>query len=136
MKLKYNDAQRREYMALSDHVGGKWLELFAGDTDFYHTAYWNLLSGLWRAGGPVRKTDALAMMKGIKSAHTAGKYLATALDRGLIVERDNPADARSKLVDLSADMRRRLDGFFDAAVGQLRAVSRNIDVLGPSPEEP
>lgn len=136
MPLKYNDDQRREYLVLTDRVGTKWMEMFAGDTEFYSAAYWNLLSGLWRAGGPVRKTDALGMMKGIKSAHTAGKYLATALRRGFVVERDNPADARSKLVDLSADMRRKLDGFFDAAVGQLRATNRRIDVLGPSPEEP
>ena len=136
MTLKYNDSQRREYMVLTDHVGGKWMELFAGDTEFYSAAYWNLLSGLWRAGSPVRKTDALGMMKGIKSAHTAGKYVATALERGFIVERNNPADARSTLVDLSADMRRKLDAFFDDAVGHLRATSRRVDVLGPSPEEP
>ena len=55
---------------------------------------------------------------------------------GIVVERDNPNDARSKLVELSADMRHKLDGFFDAAVSRLRATSRRVDVLGPSPEEP
>lgn len=136
MRLKYNDDQRREYLVLTDHIGAKWMETFEGETEFYSAAFWDLLTGLWRATEPVRKTDALGMMTGIKSAHTAGKYLETALKRGFVVERDNPRDARSKLVALSPDMRRKLDAFFDAAVSQLRATGRRINVLGPSPEEP
>jgi hypothetical protein len=136
MRLKYNHDQRREYLVLTDHVGMKWMETFEGDTDFYSAAFWDLLTGLWRAVEPVRKTDALATMKGIKSAHTAGKYLEAALKRGFVIERDNPKDARSKLVELSPDMRRKLDGFFDTAVSQLRATGRRVDMLGPSPEEP
>ena len=57
-------------------------------------AYWDLLTGLWRTDGPRRKTDALGLMKGIKSVHTAGKYLDTAIEQGIIVETDNPQDAR------------------------------------------
>ena len=136
MRLKYNHDQRREYLVLTDHVGMEWMNMFQGDKDFYSAAYWDLLTGLWRVAQPMRKTDALNLMQGIKSAHTAGKYLETALARGIVVERDNPNDARSKLVELSADMRHKLDGFFDAAVSRLRATSRRVDVLGPSPEEP
>jgi len=136
MRLKYNHDQRREYLVLTDQVGAKWMDMFQGDKDFYSAAYWDLLTGLWRAVEPMRKTDALNLMHGIKSAHTAGKYLEAALARRIVVERDNPQDARSKLVELSADMRHKLDGFFDAAVGQLRATGRRVDVLGPSPEEP
>ena len=134
--FKYNDDQRREYLNLTDQVGLKWLEIFEGDTEFYSAAYWDLLTSLWRAGGPQRKTDALGMMKGIKSVHTAGKYLDTAIRRGIIVETDNPQDARSRLVALSADMRRRLDGFFDVAVGVLRRSGREVEVLGPVPKKP
>ena len=41
-------------------------------------------------------------MNSVKSAHTAGKYLETAINRGLIEEQNNPSDARSKLVGLSS----------------------------------
>ena len=75
-------------------------------------------------------------MKAILSAHTAGKYVEEALKQGFIVEHENPEDARSKLVELSPDMRIRLDNFFDNAVGFVRQTNRKIDVLGPSPEEP
>jgi hypothetical protein len=33
-------------------------------------------------------------------------------------------------------MRRRLDGFFDGCVGDIRSCVRRIDTLGPSPDEP
>ncbi|NQU61609.1 MAG: hypothetical protein HQ512_10815 [Rhodospirillales bacterium] len=128
--LKYNDAQRREYLNLTDRVGLNWLQVFEGDTEFYSAAFWDLLTGIWRAGGPVRKTDALGMMNGIKSVHTAGKYLETAIARGIILETDNPQDARSKLVALSSDMRGRLDGFFDAAVDSMCLSSREVENNG------
>ena len=134
--LKYNADQRREYLAMIDQVGANWLSVFEGNTDFYSAIYWDLLTQLWRRDGPVRKTDALKYMTAIKSAHTAGKYLQETIDQGLVVEADNPQDARSKLVMLEPGMRRRLDAFFDAAVGVLRRANRAIDIKGPSPEDP
>ena len=128
--LKYNDDQRREYLHLTEQVGRKWIEVFEGDTDFYSAAYWDLLSGLWRAGGPMRKTDALELMNGIKSVHTGGKYLETTLRRGMILETDNPQDARSKLVALSPDMKGKLDAFFDNAVDVLRRSGQQVEALG------
>ena len=133
--LKFNDDQRREYLNLTDQVGMKWLEVFEGDTEFYSAAYWDLLTGLWRTDGPRRKTDALGLMKGIKSVHTAGKYLDTAIEQSIIVETDNPQDALSKLVGLSADMRGRLDGFFDAAVSILQRSGQEVEALGPVPKD-
>ena len=133
--LKFNDDQCRENLNLTDQVRMKWLEVFEGDTEFYSATYWDLLTGLWRKDGPRRKTDALGLMKGIKSVHTGGKYLGTAIERGIVVETDNPQDARSKLVALSADMRERLDDFFDAAVGILRRSGQEVEALGPVPKD-
>jgi hypothetical protein len=134
--LRYNDAQRREYLKMIDRVGQGWLSVFQGNTEFYSANYWDLLTGLWRHKGPLRKTDALKSMTAIKSAHTGGKYLQDALAQGFIREADNPKDARSKLLELDPGMRRLLDNFFDTAVGEVRRASRAIDIKGPSPEEP
>lgn len=131
-RLKFNNEQRREYLHLTEQVGRKWLEIFEGDADFYSAAYWDLLAGIWRADGPMRKTDALQLMNGIKSVHTAGKYLETTLDRGMVIETDNPQDARSKLVALSPDMRKKLDGFFDNAVDALGQSAQQVEALGSS----
>ncbi len=126
MTASYTDAQRREYLLMIDRVGAAWLGVFGDDTEFYSANYWDLLTRLWRAGQPVRKTDALGFLTAVKSPHTAGKYLERAIERGFVVETDNPADARSRLVALSADMRARLDGFFDTAVDEIGVTHGNL----------
>lgn len=125
-----------EYLHYTDRIGLRWIDVFRGNTEFYSAAYWDLFTRMWRNGGPVRKTDVLGFMKGIKSAHTAGKYLDTAIENGLLIESDNPEDARSKLLSLSPAMEERLDEFFDSAVDELRRACWVIDIKGPSPEEP
>jgi len=134
MPFKYNHDQHREYLDMIDRIGSRWLDVFQGNTEFYSAAYWDLLTRLWKYTGPVRKTDALKLMTAVKSAHTAGKYVETAIREGLITEQDNPEDARSKLVALSPAMRERLDGFFDVATDEVRRATRTIDIRGPSPE--
>ena len=136
MDLKYNTDQHLEYFEMIDRVGLGWLEMFQGNTKFYSAAYWDLLTRMWRAQGPVRKTDALGFMTAIKSAHTAGKYVDTVLHEGLIVETDNPADARSKLLDLAPEIRRRFDEFLDTAISEVRKSNHRLNIKGPSPEEP
>lgn len=136
MDLEYNDRQHREYLSMTDRIGREWLGVFQRDTEFYSAIYWDLLTGIWRHHGPVRKTEALKFMNSIKSAHTAGKYVEFAIGKGILIEDDNPDDARSKLVRLSEEMRGRLDAFFDRAVGEVRKSNNTIHVLGPSPEQP
>lgn len=136
MTLKYNTNQHGEYLLMTERIGLSWLEVFQGDTTFYSAAYWDLLTGLWRCPGPVRKTEALGFMKAVKSPHTAGKFADTAIGKGIIVETENPEDARSKLLELSPGMRRHLDGFLDAAVTELRKSNKNVDEKGPSPRNP
>jgi hypothetical protein len=127
MDLQYSETQRKEYLNMTDRIGMEWLEVFKGDTEFYQAAYWDLFTRLWKSGTPQRKTDALKFMVGIKSAQTAGKYIETAIAKKLIVEKDNPADARSRLLELSLGMKERLDFFFDQAVGHLRNSNRTIE---------
>jgi len=136
MALKYNNMQHKQYLEMIDGVGHNWVEVFKGNTDFYSAAYWDLLTSIWRVDGPVRKTDALRYMTGIKSAHTASKYVDYSIRQGILLETENPDDARSKLLTLSDDMRQRLDSFFDAAVSRVRRANQAIDEKGPSPEDP
>lgn len=126
MTLKYSAEQRKLYLGMTDKIGAGWVEVFQGDTEFYSAAYWDLLTNMWRQDAPVRKTDALRYMTGIKSAHTAGKYIESALQRGILLESDNPQDARSKLVSLSSEMRARLDQFFDHALDEVRHMSTSL----------
>jgi len=134
-KLKYNDDQRQEYLDLMDRMSVHWLRVFGGQEAFYSAQYWDLFKTLWRSPRPVTKTEALKCMTGIKSAHTAGRYLETAIEAGLLVEENNPEDKRSRIIRLSAEMKSNLDAFFDRAVSELRTSNKAIEVAGPSPEE-
>jgi len=127
MGLEYSESQRKEYLNMIDKVGMDWLEVFKVDTEFYSAAYWDLFTRLWKSGVSERKTDALKFMVGIKSAQTAGKYIETAIKKKLIIEKDNPEDARSRLLELSPQMKERLDIFFDKAVGNLKNSNRIIE---------
>lgn len=134
MSLTYNNDQHRLYLEFTDGIGQQWVDVFQGDTDFYSAAYWDLLTAVWRAGKPVRKTDALSFMTGVKSPHTAGKYIDKALSHGYLQETDNPEDARSKLITLSPETRARMDGFFDTVVAKWRRTILELERRGPSPE--
>lgn len=125
--MSYAPEQRRVYLDMIERVGQRWLTLFRGDPEMYSAAYWDLLTALWRNGQPMRKTEALSAMHGIRSAHTAGKYVEAAIARGLVVEESNPRDARSKVLRLSEETKARLDGFFDEAVDDLLASARRVD---------
>jgi len=136
MKLKYNDDQRKEYFKTTLRMGASWVSVFEEDEEFYSSAYWDLLTNIWMKDSPVRKTDALRFMTNIKSPHTAGKYVETAIAKGILIEEDNPDDARSRLLRLSPKMRERLDGFFDSCVSDIRTCIHKLDALGPWPKEP
>ena len=134
-RLKYNEDQRREYLELMDRMSGHWLDVFGGKEIFYSAQYWDLFKTIWRSARPVTKTEALKCMTGIKSAHTAGRYLETAIKEGLLIEEDNAEDRRSRCIRLSPAMKEHLDVFFDRAVSELRKSNKTVEIAGPSPEE-
>ena len=131
MTLKYNNAQHRVYLELMDRVSDNWLLIFDGNTEFFSAPYWDLLRGLWRQSAPIRKTDAMAYMRSVKSAHTAGKLIDAAIGAGFLVEHENPKDARSKLLGVSPATRVRIDEVFDRAVTEIRKAERRIEANGP-----
>ena len=134
MSLQYNDEQRREYLNMTDNIAQHWLRIFDQNTEFYSAVYWDLLTRLWKSDRPVRRTDALKFMNSVKSAATAGKYINEAIRQRLLHEYPNPQDARSKLLELSPDIRERLDVFFDNAVGEMRQANQSISQKGPVPD--
>jgi hypothetical protein len=134
MSLQYNDEQRREYLNMTDNIVQHWLRVFDQNTEFYSAVYWDLFTRIWKSDRPVRRTDALKFMTSVKSAATAGKYINEAIRQRLLHENPNPQDARSKLLELSPDIRERLDVFFDNAVGEMRQANQSISQKGPVPD--
>ena len=134
MWLSYNDEQRREYLSMVENMAQHWLRSFDQNTDFYSAVYWDLLTRIWKADRPVRRTDALKSMTSVKSAATAGKYINEAIRQGFLHEYANPQDARSKLLELSPDFRARMDTYFDNAISEVRETNQGIDQQGPDPD--
>lgn len=126
-QLSYNEQDKRNYLAMVDTIGMKWLLVFdtpAEDKSFWDTAYWDLFTKLWKVT-EVKKTDAISFITG-KTMPTATKYLNSAIEQGLVTERENPNDPRSKLVGLSEEMRKRLDIYFDSVLTETEALMKII----------
>jgi DNA-binding MarR family transcriptional regulator len=81
---------------------------------------------MWFNNKPIMVSDALRYMKSIKSPFTARKYLQKAIDGKLIIERKNPADERSVLVELTPEVRKKLDSFFDKSIDRLLETSETL----------
>ena len=55
---QYTTVQHRAYLHMIDTIAQHWLRVFAHNTDFYSAVYWDLLTRLWHANTPVRRTEA------------------------------------------------------------------------------
>ena len=111
---------------LLDRIRDEWIQLFEVDMRPYSAVYWELLMHLWAEGGRARKTDALRSIKSIRNPHTAGKYVEIAVRKGMLEERKNPKDARSRLLMLTPQTKMRMGAFLDWAMDELRRSSDAI----------
>ena len=123
---KYTREQHEEYLDMLNHIGMRWTAAFRGNIKFYSAAYFDLFTGMWNEGVPIKKTDALELIKALKSSHTVAKCVDAAVRKNLIIEAPNPDDHRSKLLRLSPEVERALDSFFDDEIDQMKRTIREI----------
>lgn len=111
----YSNRRRSAFvMALTD-MDHFWGEVF-GDEVFYDLNYSDLFTRLWLYRDTrFRKTELYGFMPKV-SHRTAVKYVQLAIERGLLVERPDPDDGRSKRISMSPDLRRRIERFLDYAL--------------------
>jgi DNA-binding MarR family transcriptional regulator len=114
--------QRLRFVKALNRMDSAWMG-FLQDKDVFDINYSDLYTGLWASEGPVRKQEALQFMRHL-GPQTAKKYLDNAIAKGLVVEVADPSDGRAKLIRLSADLKRRLEEFFDHAVELFREAVR------------
>jgi hypothetical protein len=107
--------RRRRFLLALRELDEAWVETFH-ETGFSDVYFSRLFTELWLRGGePVAKTDAYGFVKGV-GVQTAMKYVRRAIDEGYLLEFDNPADGRSKLIGMSPDLRSRFEALMDRAV--------------------
>ena len=124
--MKYTGQQQREFIKLTRKTGAEWVEVFQGNTDYYASYYWDLLTEMWNVNKPVMVSEALKSMRSVKSPFTARKHLQKAINGGIIIERKNPDDERSVLVELSAEMRSKLDKHFDRVIDYMVELATSV----------
>ena len=113
------DRQRRILARTLRQIGNDWHRSFK-DEQLGSTHYYDLFTEIWlREGERVCKTDCYRFMPGL-SRQTAKKYVVRAIALGYLIERNNPADRRSKLITLSADAKALVEANFDKTAKNLR----------------
>lgn len=110
-----HQAARVRFVQALRQLDLRWAEVF-DDGDFYDLHYSNLFTEIWlRDGRPVTRTEAYGYMTYL-SPQTAMKYLNRALEKGYLVEVENPEDRRSRLVAMSPKLESRMDALVDYAM--------------------
>lgn len=106
--------QRLGFVHALNRMDAAWMD-FLKDVDFLDINYSDLFTGLWLAGRPVRKQEAVEFMHHL-GPQTAKKYLDRAISKGRVVEVVDPEDRRARLIQLSPALQSDLEAFFDHAV--------------------
>jgi hypothetical protein len=122
---RYPDTRRRDFIDLINDTDQYWVEVM-GDRLFHDLNYYDLFTRMWLGlnnsrgspGGTVeafRKSKLYQLMPNV-SQRTAIKYIQIAIDQGLLIERMDPGDLRSRRVTMSADLKRRIELFLDYSI--------------------
>lgn len=107
--------QRRRFLLALRELDEAWVEAFH-ETGFSDVYFSRLFSELWLQGGAaVAKTDAYNFVKGV-GVQTAMKYVRRAIEEGYLIEVDNPADGRSRLIQMSPSLKQRFEQLMDRSV--------------------
>jgi hypothetical protein len=134
---RYSDSRRRRFIDLLNDTDQYWVEVM-GDQLLHDLNYYDLFTRMWlrsnkgRDGlgganalsasnvgsGPMetfRKSELYQLMPNV-SQRTAIKYIQIAIDNGLLIERADPCDLRSRHITMSADLKRKIEAFLDYSI--------------------
>lgn len=106
--------RRLRFVLALRELDDAWVETFH-ETGFSDVYFSRLFSELWlRGSAAVSKTDAYGFVTGV-GTQTAMKYVRKAIAEGYLIEVDNPADARSRLIRMSPTLTQRFEQLIDRA---------------------
>ena len=87
-----------------------------GDKLFHDLNYYDLFTQMWLKHDHIfHKSELHQLMPNI-SQRTAVKYVQIAIDHGLLIEHTDPEDLRSKLITMSAGLKRKIELFLDYSI--------------------
>ncbi len=112
---------RTRFLLALRELDDAWVSAFhkTGLGDVYFS---RLFTELWLRGeAAVAKTDAYDFVQGV-GRQTAMKYVRRAISEGYLVEIDNPADGRSRLICMSPLLREQFNCVIDRAIEAFASV--------------
>ena len=74
---------------------------------------------MWQGGKPVARSTAYLYMTHL-SEQTAKKYVNQAIAAGLLMEIPNPADGRSRLIQMSPVLQDKMERWLDVSIRAYR----------------
>jgi hypothetical protein len=121
-----SNARRRQFVQLLTDLDQYWIEVL-GNKLFHDLNYYDLFTQMWlkidsSEDDTFRKSELYKLMPHI-SQRTAIKYIQTAIDHGLLIERTDPQDQRSRQITMSADLKRKIEFFLDHSISILQETS-------------
>ncbi|ODT81159.1 MAG: MarR family transcriptional regulator [Nitrosomonadales bacterium SCN 54-20] len=127
---KQSNARRRQFVQLLTDLDQYWIEVL-GNKLFHDLNYYDLFTQMWlridsSEDDTFRKSELYKLMPHI-SQRTSIKYIQIAIDHGLLIERMDPQDQRSRQITMSADLRRKIELFLDRSISMLRETSWQAD---------
>jgi len=127
---KQSNARRRQFVQLLTDLDEYWINVL-GNKLFHDLNYYDLFTQMWlkidsSKDDTFRKSGLYKLMPHI-SQRTAIKYIQTAIDHGLLIERTDPRDQRSRQITMSTDLRRKIELFLDHSISMLQEASWRTD---------
>ncbi len=112
---------RTRFLLALRELDDAWVEAFH-ETGFSDVYFSRLFTELWLRGATaLAKTDAYELVKGV-SVQTAMKYVRRAIEEGYLEEVPNPADGRSRLLQMTPRLQERFAQVIDRASAAFAAV--------------
>ena len=104
---RQSNARRHQFVQLLTDLDQYWIEVL-GNKLFHDLNYYDLFTQMWlkinsSENDTFRKSELYKLMPHI-SQRTAIKYIQTAIDHGLLIERMAPHDRRCQIARLSSCM--------------------------------
>ena len=123
---KQSSARRRQFVQLLADLDQYWIEVL-GNRLFHDLNYYDLFTQMWlrindSEGDTFRKSELYILMPHV-SQRTAIKYIQTAIDHGLLIERMDLQDQRSRQITMSAALKQKIELFLDHSISMLQEAS-------------
>jgi hypothetical protein len=112
---RQSNTKRRQFVQMINRTDQYWMDIL-GDKLFHDLNYYDLFTQMWlKHEQTFHKSEQHQLMPNI-SQRTAVKYVQIAIDHGLLIEHADPEDLRSKLITMSAGLKRKIELFLDYSI--------------------